>query len=287
MFAGIDANGGFIRAFPPAPAPQNGPGYCFVFRKHDALLRADSLTEAPAPVEIADVLQTFPAQTAPLYLGTLDGVPCLAWQTADDAASPEDYQALGLRDLFGAMESDWAALAGYAHQILRWQRESKFCPKCGTATQAITGGWAKKCPNCGYEWYPPVSPAVLALIHDGQGRVLLAQKDGWATRWSILAGFVEPGESLEACVIREVKEEAGVKVGWPEYAGSQPWPFPHQVMVAFVAEWESGDIVIDETELARAAWFSYDALPDLPPPLSLSRRTIDEWAASEVKKRAA
>lgn len=281
MFEGLPAGGGFVRTFPPAPVP-NGPAYCFVFRKHDVLISGERNKAAP---ENADALaQLFPPLSPPLLLGTLHGAACLTWQTGDDAPLPDGWQAVGLRTLFGDGGDEWVPVAGYAHQILRWNRESGFCPRCGTATQSLAGGWAKKCPNCAYEWYPPVSPAVLALVHDGQGRVLLAQKDGWATRYSILAGFVEPGESLEACVIREVKEEAGVQVGWPQYAGSQPWPFPHQVMVGFVAEWESGDIVIDETELARAAWFSWNALPDLPPLLSLSRRTIDEWVAGEAAK---
>ena len=287
MFDGLPPYGGFIRAYPPAPVPDNPSAYCFVFRKNDVFVpNARTETGAIAPVDKAAALATFPPTAPPLYLGTLFGAACLAWNVETDAPetpTPDGWQAVNLRNVLGDV-SEWAAVAGYAHQILRWDRTSGFCPNCGNKTENLPGGWAKICPRCDYSAYPPVSPAVLALVHDGMGRVLLAQKEGWGTRYSILAGFVEPGESLEACVMREVKEEAGVTVKWPMYAGSQPWPFPHQVMVGFVAEWEAGEIVIDTTELSRAAWFRWDELPDLPPPLSLSRRVIDQWVAGEAAK---
>ena len=120
-------------------------------------------------------------------------------------------------------------------------------------------------------------------MHDGP-RLLLAQKPGWGTRWSILAGFVEPGESLEECVRREVKEEVGLKVDKAVYAGSQPWPFPHQLMVGFTARYASGDIAADGVELERAAWFTHGALPDLPPAVSLSRQMIDAWASKSAQE---
>ena len=269
MFDGLPPYGGFVRAYPPAPVPDALSAYCFVFHKNDVLVSpARTATGDIAPVNTKAAKEAFPPLVAPLYLGTLFGAACLAWNTeaaASDAPLPSDWQSVGLRNLLGDEPGEWAAVAGYAHQILRWDRTSGFCPNCGNPAENLPGGWAKICPRCDYSAYPPVSPAVLALVHDGQGHVLLAQKDGWATRYSILAGFVEPGESLEACVLREVKEEAGVTVKWPAYAGSQPWPFPHQVMVGFVAEWEAGEIVIDTTELARAEWFRWNELPDLPP----------------------
>jgi NAD+ diphosphatase len=118
------------------------------------------------------------------------------------------------------------------------------------------------------------------LIHDGWDRILLARKPGWGKRYSILAGFVEPGETLEECCYREALEEAGVVTTDFEYAGSQPWPFPHQLMVGFSCLWQSGEIKIDETELEHADWFHASDLPELPPPLSLSRQIIDRWVAS-------
>ncbi len=135
----------------------------------------------------------------------------------------------------------------------------------------------RRCAQCGHERFPQVSPAVLILVHDGADRILLAHKPGWGDRYSILAGFVLPGESLEECVQREVEEEVGVRVTDLQYVGSQPWPFPHQLMIGFTARHRSGDIRIDTLELDHAAWFDANALPALPPPLSLSRQMIDAW----------
>ena len=125
-----------------------------------------------------------------------------------------------------------------------------------------------------------VSPAVLALVHDGGNRILLAHKPGWGTRRSILAGFVLPGKSLEECVHREVLEEAAVHVTDLLYVGSQPWPFPHQLMVGFSSRYVSGEIAIDAEELDGADWYDYREMPPLPPPLSLARKMIDAWVLS-------
>jgi NAD+ diphosphatase len=163
--------------------------------------------------------------------------------------------------------------------MVAWQNDARFCPSCGQPTVAVDHDWGRVCGACGKVRYPPVSPAVLALIHDGD-RILMARKPGWGTRYSIFAGFVEPGESLEDCVRREVMEEAGVVVEGPVYKGSQPWPYPHQLMVGFFARYASGEVRIDETELDDARWFHVDQLPDIPPPLSLSRQLIDLWIAS-------
>ena len=144
------------------------------------------------------------------------------------------------------------------------------------------GGMGAALPDCQHSRYPQVSPAVLALVHDGADRVLLAHKPGWGDRYSILAGFVLPGESLEECVRREVQEEVGAEVTDLVYQGSQPWPFPHQLMIGYTARYVSGDLRLDEQELDHAAWFSAAQLPSLPPALSLSRQIIDAWRARFV-----
>jgi NAD+ diphosphatase len=216
---------------------------------------------------------------APVYLGTLGGVPCLACEVGREAAVPPGLRALGLRALFGQLDDAAYGLAGYAAQLLYWQRTSRYCPACGGPTEAAAGDWGRRCAACGHTRYPSVSPAILALVHDGD-RVLLAHKPGWGKRYSILAGFVEPGESLEECVRREVHEEAGVAVTDLVYAGSQPWPYPSQLMIGYTARYAGGALRIDDKELDDAAWFHFDALPELPPPLSLSRQIIDAWVAA-------
>ena len=265
----------FLRAYPPAqPAP--GSAFWLPFAKGELLTPTannGTLSLYRGTQSSLDAL----GLNAPLYLGTLGGVPCLAAEADPDDDLPEGWTATNLRGLFGKLSEAQYSLAGYASQVLYWRRTSVFCPVCGHPTEAKDGDWGRKCPECGHVGYPHVSPATLILVHDGP-RLLLAQKPGWGTRWSILAGFVEPGESLEDCVRREVVEEVGVKLGAVAYAGSQPWPFPHQLMVGFTAEYAGGELNPDGIELERAAWFTRETLPDLPPPVSLSRQMIDRWS---------
>jgi NAD+ diphosphatase len=180
-----------------------------------------------------------------------------------------------LRTLLSDAYPALCSIADYAHQLLRWMRTSNFCSSCGQPI-ALADGWGKRCTGCGHIGYPPVSPAIIVLIHDGP-RALLTTKTGWGKRYSLVAGFVEPGETFEECVVREVREEVGVEVGGIQYVKSQSWPFPHQVMVGFLAEYASGEIVIDTTELSDARWFDLSDLPELPQPYTISRQIIDLW----------
>jgi len=272
-----DASAEFIRAYPPA-RPDPGPALWLPFLQGELLTRTEGGTvrlhrgdrESVAMLDLSD----------PLYLGTLGGVPCLAAEADPDANVPEGWAATSLRALFGQVSEAEYTLAGYASQMLYWRRTSGFCPVCGHRSEPREGDWGRLCPHCGHVAYPHISPATLILIHDGP-RLLLAQKPGWGTRYSILAGFVEPNESLEDCVRRETREEAGLEITDLAYAGSQPWPYPHQLMVGFTARYAGGEIVIDEAELERAAWFDVGSLPDLPPPVSLSRQMIDAWVARQ------
>ena len=273
-----DVPADFIRAYPPAQAAP-GPAFWLPFLKGEPLARTEGETirlhqgdrESVAMLDLSE----------PLYLGTLGGVPCLAAEADPDADIPAGWAVTSLRTLFGSVSDPEYLLAGYASQILYWRRTSGFCPVCGHRTEARGGDWGRCCPNCGHAAYPHISPATLILIHDGP-RLLLAQKPGWETRYSILAGFVEPNESLEDCVRRETREEVGLEITDLAYAGSQPWPYPHQLMVGFTARYAGGEIVIDAAELERAAWFDVGSLPDLPPPVSLSRQMIDAWVADRL-----
>lgn len=266
----------FLRRYPPEE-PEDAEALWFVFQGGDLLIVEQPETVALPRGERALLADLAPG--APLYVGTLGGVPCLTCET--DAASPlpEGWRPLGLRTLYGRLPDADYGLAGYAAQLLYWQRTSRYCSACGQPTEAMSGDWGRRCTACGHTAYPHVSPAMLALVHDGD-RVLLGHKPGWGKRYSILAGFVEPGESLEQCVHREVMEEVGVTITDLVYQGSQPWPYPSQIMIGFTARYEGGEIRIDEKELDDAAWFPVDALPELPAPLSLSRQIIDAWAAS-------
>jgi NAD+ diphosphatase len=262
----------FLRAYPPA-APTADAAICLPFQDGELVI----CTEGDYPSLLRGMPAGMPA-FAPenaIVLGALDGVPCLAWDVALTLL-PAGMGRLGLRAALGMLPEAEARLAGYASEILHWRRTSRFCPVCSHAAEAKAGDWGRRCPQCGYDRYPHISPAVLVLVQDGD-RVLLAHKPGWGTMHSILAGFVEPGESLEDCVHREVWEEVGLEVDDLAYRGSQPWPFPHQLMVGFTARYLRGEIRIDPLELDMAGWFARDSLPDLPSPISLSRRIIDDW----------
>lgn len=265
----------FQRAYPPLlPASPDTPTLYLPFLGGELVMGAENLFLSALPHDFTV------ANDDLLYLGILDGQACCAFAVSEETPLPDGYRKVGLRSLYGNIGDQEYGLAGYASQLLGWQRISRFCGVCGSPTEKETGTWGRRCTACGHTFYPPVSPAVLALVHDGADRILLAQKSGWGKRYSILAGFVEPGESLEECAIREVAEEVGVDVTDVLYQGSQPWPFPHQVMVGFTARYTGGEIELEEAELSHAAWFRFDELPELPPPLSLSRQIIDRWIAS-------
>ena len=211
---------------------------------------------------------------AGLFLGTLDGRHC--W--AVDLAAEEDAGLVDLFQLWGQVDETRWRLAGRAVQLIEWERTHRYCGRCATPTEPAPGERARRCPACGLLAFPRLAPAVIVLVERSDGRILLARNVNFpGTMFSCLAGFVEPGETLEDAVRREVAEEVGVELGAVRYWGSQPWPFPHSLMIGFVAEWRSGDIVCQADEIAEARWFTLAELPDIPPGISIARRLIDDW----------
>ena len=213
--------------------------------------------------------------TRTLYLGRLEGVDCWTAELPANAPPPAGLAWEGLRPLFSVLDDDHFALAGRALQLLQWDRDHQFCGRCGTPTQAKREERVRVCPACKLSAYPRVAPAVMALVHRGN-EILLARSPHFpAGMYSALAGFVEPGESLEQCLAREVAEEVGVRIGSSRYFASQPWPFPHSLMIAFVCEWASGEIRPQAGEIEEANWFDLLHLPKLPSKISIARRLID------------
>jgi NAD+ diphosphatase len=212
------------------------------------------------------------------FFGTWNGAGCYAVCLPEDAAVGPGYEARGLRELFGRMDEQLVWAAGRAGQLVHWHRNHRFCGRCGAPTQDHPEERAKRCPACGLMNHPRVSPAIIvAVVRDR--RLLLAHSQRFPSKfYSVLAGFVEPGESLEACVRREVFEEVGVGVKNIRYFGSQPWPFPDSLMIAFTAEHADGEIRVKPDEITDAGWFAADALPEIPPPISIARQLIDRFA---------
>jgi NAD+ diphosphatase len=219
-----------------------------------------------------------------LYLGRLDSTPCIAADLLSTEITCTSLKLIGLRQLFGLVDDELFWLAARANHLVNWSKNTQYCGRCGEKTLKKEGEHSKYCTECGLLMYPKISPAIIVAITKGD-KILLAQnaqnKTGF---YSVLAGFVEPGENLEDCVRREVKEEAGIDLKNIKYFGSQPWPFPDSLMLGFTAEYAGGELVIDKTELSDAKWFSADELPQVPGKLSISRKLIDWFVLTSLKK---
>jgi NAD+ diphosphatase len=210
-----------------------------------------------------------------LYLGRLGGTDCWAAEAPADTPPPPGLAWEGLRTLFSVLDDAHFAIAGRAVQLLDWDRSHRFCGRCGAPTEARPDERVRACPACRLAVYPRLSPAVMALVRRGS-EILLARGPHFPPgMYSALAGFVEPGETLEQCVLREVEEEVGVRVSRIRYFASQPWPFPNSLMIAFVCDWESGELRPQEGEIEEAKWFDVLQLPKLPSRISIARRLID------------
>lgn len=249
----------------------------FVFRDGRLLVAAEGdALRVPRRVELGR-LGVLPAR--PLYLGRLGTSQCFAGDVSGDAPALDALQWQGLRSLFGRIDELVFALAGRASQIVEWDRTHRFCGRCGSAMGRHRNERAAVCANCALTCYPRLSPAAMVLIRRGR-ELLLARSPHFAKgMYSALAGFVEPGESLEQTLVREVREEVGVEIANVRYFGSQSWPFPHSLMIAFVADYAGGAIVPQPDEIEAADWFSIDALPSLPHHFSIARRLIDATLA--------
>jgi NAD+ diphosphatase len=211
-------------------------------------------------------------------LGHHLGLAHVAVALADDHPLehlPDGWRASGLRGWFGLLDDESLAIAMRAVQLLEWDRTHRFCGACGTPTTVADGERAKRCPACGLTVYPRISPAMMVLVTRGDELLLGRGVNFPPGRYSALAGFLEAGETIEEAVIREVREEVAVEVRNLRYFGSQSWPFPNSLMIAFNAEYAGGELRHDPAELADAQWFPLDALPQLPPPMSIARALID------------
>lgn len=192
-------------------------------------------------------------------------------------ALPEPWAVIGLRALHGLVDATVLAAAVRAVQLATFADTHRFCGRCATPTRPLPGERALRCPACELTTYPRISPVVIVLVRRGAQALLASSPRFPQPFYSTIAGFVEVGETLEEAIAREVREEVGIEVGSIRYFGSQPWPFPHQLMIGFTAEWKAGDVVVDGVEIDDARWFDADALPRVPAPLSIARQLIDAW----------
>jgi NAD+ diphosphatase len=214
----------------------------------------------------------------PLCIGTWRGTPLRAFSIGSSLHLHPPFTAEAFNATSDALDVQTLTLTGLAKQILYWERQSRHCPRCGAETAGIPGSWGKRCHECSAEHYPHIHPCAIVLVKRGE-ELLLTRKPEWPPgRYSLVAGFLDFGESLEECAMREVWEETGIRVENVRYAGSQNWPFPAQLMAGFVADYAAGEISVDHHELEDARWFRADALPLLPPKRSIARYIIDTFA---------
>lgn len=271
---------GLFESSVKGPVEKTHPAFWFVFKEKRMLCVKQEAENNP--LFVVDIRDIGIHPDRELYLGLLDGFHCYVAEVSEPTRAPEGMAYHGLWSIHGSMDENLFKVAFRAIHTLEWDRTDQYCSFCGSRNRQKVQERAKECPQCGRVSFPRISPAIIVLVeHDG--KALLARsprfKEGL---FSVLAGFVEPGETLEDAVSREVKEEAGIDVKNIRYFGSQPWPFPDSLMIGFTAEYAGGDIKIDNDEILDARWFSAEDMPDIPGRISISRALID-WFLDRQK----
>ena len=252
--------------------PANPPWRVLVFYQDRLVIREQKGEAAlPHPGELVDLTPDLR-----LGLGRIGGRAYCGWSLQHLPDLPKDLRLVGLRTLFGRLDESEFQLAGYAMQLLNWIADNHHCGRCGHALALEQGDRALVCAACRSTVYPRISPAIIVAVTSGD-RLLLAHSGRFPGNrlFSVIAGYVEPGETLEECVRREVREEVGLEVQHIRYFGSQAWPFSGSLMVGFTAEHAAGEIKVDGCEILEADWFAPDRLPDIPGKISIARQLID------------
>ena len=249
----------------------NNSYYWFVFYKDQLLLQkvGENYTIPYAKEAPVSVVRTLPVSMP-------DGTTVMAAFVEEPVVETNAYEFMGMRASYGRIDDLFYEQAGKASEIVHWDKHSQFCPACGTRTVLATP-ISKRCPSCHYEMFPSVSAAILVLIRNEDSILLVHARNFTGPVHSLVAGFLETGETLEQCVEREVMEETGLMVTNIRYWGNQPWPYPSSLMVGFTADYESGELNLQDEELSSGAFYTRDSLPQLPRTLSLARKMIDWW----------
>lgn len=262
-----------------APDSPGEPAYWFVFRGYRLLARIENGSATIPHTKSVGELGLQPVREQ--YLGALNGDHCYSAELPEDAEPPEGWSFQGLRRLYGLLPEELFLVAGAAVQIVDWDRTHQFCGRCGSETQYRPKERAKECPQCGLVNFPRIAPAIIVLVEKDDQLLLARSNRHPEGLFSVLAGFVEPGETLEGAVQREIYEEVGIRVKDIRYFGSQPWPFPNSLMIAFTCTYDRGEIRLEEEEMVEAGWYRADNMPRVPPRLSIARQLIDWFVAKQ------
>jgi len=263
----------FVPLAPQSPAP-SGPGFWVLLQGGGVILQGSGprpcLPEGELPAWVVP-------EEKPFCLGWWKGRPLRLCSVASRCAVPPPFVTEILNAPEQRVDDATLTICGLAKQLLHWDLHSRFCPRCGGATRQTSSGWSKRCSECSTKYFPHLHPCAIVLVRRDQ-EILLIHKAEWPVgRYSLVAGYQDPGESLEECAAREVREETGIEIADIRYVGSQNWPFPSQMMAGFVAQYAGGEIVVDRKEIEDARWFPVQALPALPPRRSIARRIIETF----------
>ncbi len=274
----MEKNRTFISNIVP-PQERTKPAWWFAFQGDKLLVQLKGTSASiPCLVHFSDSGLTVIRHH---YLGQLADRHCYAVDLPEDTVPPAGMTFQGLRQVYGLIDEDLFPLAGRALQIVEWDRTHRYCSRCGSPMGTRAAERAKECPRCGLLAFPRLSPAVIVLVERDKELLLARPYHFSPGMYSVIAGFVEPGETLEEAVVREVREEVGIAIKDVKYFGNQPWPFPNSLMLGFTASYAGGEISLDDTEIEDARWFTADNLPALPGKISIARKLIDWFLAKQ------
>lgn len=250
--------------------------HCYVFCKGKLLVETkDNNTHSiPQLISLSELTNAIPQQTLTVTMN--DGEQCLAYSISEEIEENATYTMIDLRQSYFTLSKEDYLKAGKASELLHWDCRNKFCGVCGHPMIYHTD-ISRRCPECGNEAWPSPATAIIVLVQRDDKVLLVHAHNFRGNFFGLVAGFLETGETLEQCVEREVLEETGIRVKNVRYYKNQPWPYPFGQMVGFFADYDSGEIKLQEEELEKGAWFTRENLPEIPPPLSMARMLLDEW----------
>lgn len=253
-------------------SPKTSLDIYFLFYKNELLVKSkDNITTIPTLIDLENL-----DLSDVHYLGSLNGLNCFCGKLTKETIIPSSMYLSNLKSLAPQLSEKIFWIAGRAIQIVNFYTDHKYCGKCGTVTHVIDGEIAMMCPKCNFVNYPRISPAIIVAVVKDQETLLLAHNNGFPKDlYSVVAGFVEVGETFEECVSREVYEETGITVKNIKYFGNQPWPFPNSLMIGFTAEYASGEIKVDGKEIGSADFFTASNMPLIPDSISIARKLIN------------
>ena len=248
------------------------PGYWFIFNSDKLLINLESSLKIPF-IGNLDEINLIPLRKH--YMGILAGSPCYCVEVDPETLPDDGMDFVDLRSIYEILDEELYLLAGRAIQIINWDKNHLYCGKCGTKTEKMDDENAKICPECGFTSYTRISPAIITAITNDKKLLMAKHSYGLKNRYTLIAGFLEAGETLEEAVKREVMEEVGLEVKNIKYFGSQPWPFPNSLMIGFTAEYAGGDISVDGGEIVDARWFDVKEVTGFPSKISIASELVD------------